>query len=176
MHFLITLRENHLVEDFISRRVLSLSHLDLQTCNVAQEEYLRGSFGSNKHLLNYFNLNHVSCFQGFCLTPFHPDNTAGIVTKRNGFRRRLQEIYLVPVVIDDNGYPPKSSTGTLTVRVCGCESNGSLLTCSAEAIFLPVGLSTGALVAILLCIIILLGENFCFWEHPLVQQLGCLWS
>ncbi|KAM7390137.1 hypothetical protein PAMA_008351 [Pampus argenteus] len=85
-----------------------------------------------------------------------PDNTAGIVTKRSGFRRRLQEIYFLPVVIEDNGYPPKSSTGTLTIRVCGCESDGSLLTCSAEAIFLPVGLSTGALVAILLCIIILL--------------------
>ncbi|KAI4806261.1 hypothetical protein KUCAC02_017094 [Chaenocephalus aceratus] len=84
------------------------------------------------------------------------NNTAGIVTKRGGFRRRLQEIYLLPVVIDDNGYPPKSSTGTLTIRVCGCESDGSLLTCSAEAIFLPVGLSTGALIAILLCIIILL--------------------
>ncbi|KAF3836433.1 hypothetical protein F7725_028991 [Dissostichus mawsoni] len=83
------------------------------------------------------------------------NNTAGIVTKRGGFRRRLQEIYLLPVVIDDNGYPPKSSTGTLTIRVCGCESDGSLLTCSAEAIFLPVGLSTGALIAILLCIIIL---------------------
>ncbi|XP_042255223.1 cadherin-12-like isoform X3 [Thunnus maccoyii] len=84
------------------------------------------------------------------------NNTAGIVTKRSGFRRRLQEIYFLPVVIEDNGYPPKSSTGTLTIRVCGCESDGSLLTCSAEAIFLPVGLSTGALVAILLCIIILL--------------------
>lgn len=88
------------------------------------------------------------------------DNTAGIVTKRSGFRRRLQEIYLLPVVIEDNGYPPKSSTGTLTIRVCGCESDGSLLTCGAEAIFLPVGLSTGALIAILLCIIILLGETF----------------
>uniref|UniRef100_A0A672FHV2 Cadherin-12 n=1 Tax=Salarias fasciatus TaxID=181472 RepID=A0A672FHV2_SALFA len=84
------------------------------------------------------------------------NNTAGIVTKRAGFRRRLQEIYFLPVVIDDNGYPPKSSTGTLTIRVCGCESDGSLLTCSAEAIFLPVGLSTGALIAILLCIVILL--------------------
>uniref|UniRef100_A0A8C2XPC6 Cadherin-12 n=1 Tax=Cyclopterus lumpus TaxID=8103 RepID=A0A8C2XPC6_CYCLU len=92
------------------------------------------------------------------------NNTAGIVTKRNGFRRRLQEIYFLPVVIDDNGYPPKSSTGTLTVRVCGCESNGSLLTCSAEAIFLPVGLSTGALVAILLCIVILLGETCCLLD------------
>lgn len=90
-----------------------------------------------------------------------PDNTAGIVTKRSGFRRRLQEIYYLPVVIEDNGYPLKTSTGTLTIRVCGCESDGSLLTCSAEAIFLPVGLSTGALIAILLCIIILLGEICC---------------
>uniref|UniRef100_A0A3Q3QM33 Cadherin-12 n=1 Tax=Monopterus albus TaxID=43700 RepID=A0A3Q3QM33_MONAL len=78
------------------------------------------------------------------------NNTAGILTKRSGFRRRLQEIYFLPVVIEDNGYPPKSSTGTLTIRVCGCESDGSLLSCSAEAIFLPVGLSTGALIAILL--------------------------
>ncbi|XP_056439789.1 cadherin-12-like [Gadus chalcogrammus] len=84
------------------------------------------------------------------------NNTAGIVTKRSGFRRRAQEIYFLPVVIEDNGYPSKTSTGTLTIRVCGCESDGSLLTCSAEAIFLPVGLSTGALIAILLCIVILL--------------------
>ncbi|KAG7259991.1 hypothetical protein CRUP_038510 [Coryphaenoides rupestris] len=84
------------------------------------------------------------------------NNTAGIVAKRSGFRRRAQEIYFLPVVIEDNGYPSKTSTGTLTIRVCGCESDGSLLTCSAEAIFLPVGLSTGALIAILLCIVILL--------------------
>ncbi|XP_061821087.1 cadherin-12-like [Nerophis lumbriciformis] len=84
------------------------------------------------------------------------NNTAGIVTKRSGFRRRSQEIYRLPVVIEDNGYPSKSSTGTLTIRVCGCAADGALLTCSAEAIFLPVGLSTGALIAILLCIIILL--------------------
>ncbi|XP_077480401.1 cadherin-12-like isoform X2 [Stigmatopora argus] len=84
------------------------------------------------------------------------NNTAGIVTKRGGFRRRSQEIYYLPVVTEDNGYPSKSSTGTLTIRVCGCAADGSLLTCGAEAIFLPVGLSTGALVAILLCIVILL--------------------
>lgn len=74
------------------------------------------------------------------------------------------------MVIEDNGYPPKSSTGTLTIRVCGCETDGALLTCSAEAIFLPVGLSTGALIAILLCIVILLGETCramgsCFSGH-----------
>uniref|UniRef100_A0AAV2L2U4 Cadherin domain-containing protein n=1 Tax=Knipowitschia caucasica TaxID=637954 RepID=A0AAV2L2U4_KNICA len=84
------------------------------------------------------------------------NNTAGIVTKRGGFRRRLQELYVLPVVIEDNGYPPKSSTGTLSIRVCGCGADGSVLSCSAEAVFLPVGLSTGALIAILLCIVILL--------------------
>ncbi|XP_062859012.1 cadherin-12 [Trichomycterus rosablanca] len=84
------------------------------------------------------------------------NNTAGIVTLRSGFRRRAQEIYHLPVIIEDSGYPTQSSTSTLTIRVCGCDSNGFLLTCSAEAIFLPVGLSTGALIAILLCIIILL--------------------
>ncbi|PIN96930.1 hypothetical protein AB205_0117490, partial [Aquarana catesbeiana] len=33
-------------------------------------------------------------------------------------------------------------------------------TCSAEALLLPAGLSTGALIAILLCIIILLRKYF----------------
>ena len=84
------------------------------------------------------------------------------MTWRSGFRRRSQEIYLLPVEIEDRGYPVQVSTSTLTIRVCGCDLDGSLLTCSAEAIFLPVGLSTGALIAILLCIVILLGELITF--------------
>ncbi|XP_062336092.1 cadherin-12-like [Osmerus eperlanus] len=84
------------------------------------------------------------------------NNTAGVVTWRSGFRRRSQEIYFLLVEIEDRGYPVQVSTSTLTIRVCGCDLDGSLLTCSAEAIFLPVGLSTGALIAILLCIVILL--------------------
>ncbi|XP_066578263.1 cadherin-12-like [Amia ocellicauda] len=84
------------------------------------------------------------------------NNTAGILTKRSGFSRRLQEIFFLPVVIEDSGYPVQSSTSTLTIRVCGCDTDGTLLSCNVEAIFLPVGLSTGALIAILLCIIILL--------------------
>ncbi|XP_057215070.1 cadherin-12 [Triplophysa rosa] len=84
------------------------------------------------------------------------NNTAGVVTLRSGFRRRVQEIYHLPVVIEDGGLQTLSSTSTLTIRVCGCDADGSLLTCNAEALFLPVGLSTGALIAILVCIIILL--------------------
>ncbi|XP_070829578.1 cadherin-12-like [Chaetodon trifascialis] len=84
------------------------------------------------------------------------NNTAGIVTRRSGFQRRLQDVYILPVVVEDSGYPAQSSTATLTIRVCSCEAGGSLLTCSAEAIFLPVGLSTGALMAILLCVALLI--------------------
>ncbi|XP_057168379.1 cadherin-10 isoform X3 [Ursus arctos] len=84
------------------------------------------------------------------------DNTARILTRKNGFNRHEISTYLLPVVISDNDYPIQSSTGTLTIRVCACDSQGNMQSCSAEALLLPAGLSTGALVAILLCIIILL--------------------
>ncbi|XP_029931055.1 cadherin-12a isoform X8 [Myripristis murdjan] len=84
------------------------------------------------------------------------NNTAGIVTRRLGFQRRVQDTYVLPVVVEDSGYPAQSSTATLTIRVCSCEPGGFLLSCSAEAVFLPVGLSTGAMMAILLCVVILM--------------------
>ncbi|XP_071402844.1 cadherin-12-like [Centroberyx affinis] len=84
------------------------------------------------------------------------NNTAGIVTRRLGFQRRRQDVYALPVVVEDSGYPAQSSTATLTIRVCSCEPGGFLLSCSAEAVFLPVGLSTGAVMAILLCVVILM--------------------
>ncbi|XP_066481862.1 cadherin-12 isoform X2 [Tiliqua scincoides] len=84
------------------------------------------------------------------------NNTAGIVARRSGYSRRQQELYFLPVVIEDSSYPIQSSTNTMTIRVCRCDSDGTILSCNVEAIFLPVGLSTGALIAILLCIVILL--------------------
>ncbi|NXQ91324.1 CADH9 protein, partial [Nyctibius grandis] len=84
------------------------------------------------------------------------DNTAGIMTRRNGYSRSKMSTYLLPIIIFDNDYPIQSSTGTLTIRVCACDSRGNMQSCSAEALLLPAGLSTGALVAILVCIIILL--------------------
>ncbi|XP_040287913.1 cadherin-10-like isoform X2 [Bufo bufo] len=84
------------------------------------------------------------------------DNTARILTRRNGFKRHELNTYLLPVVISDNDYPIQSSTGTLTIRVCTCDNQGNMQSCSAEALLLPAGLSTGALIAILLCIVILL--------------------
>ncbi|XP_054458095.1 cadherin-12-like [Anoplopoma fimbria] len=84
------------------------------------------------------------------------NNTAGIVSRRTSFQQRLQDVYVLPVVVEDSGYPAQSSTATLIIRVCACAGGGSLLSCSAEAIFLPVGLSTGALMAILLCVALLI--------------------
>uniref|UniRef100_A0AAR2IPF3 Cadherin-6 n=1 Tax=Pygocentrus nattereri TaxID=42514 RepID=A0AAR2IPF3_PYGNA len=84
------------------------------------------------------------------------DNTAKILTRRSGFNRQEVSAYYLPVVISDNDYPIQSSTSTLTIRVCSCDSTGSMRSCSVDALLLSAGLSTGALVAILLCIVILL--------------------
>ncbi|XP_071390598.1 cadherin-6-like [Centroberyx affinis] len=84
------------------------------------------------------------------------DNTAGILTRRASYSRLHQSVYLVPVVITDGDYPMQSSTGTLTVRVCTCDRDGNMELCNAEALTSSAGLSTGALIAILLCAIILL--------------------
>lgn len=64
--------------------------------------------------------------------------------------------HLVAVVISDGHIPMQSSTGTLTIRVCTCDRDGNMEMCNAEALSSSSGLSTGALVAILLCILILL--------------------
>ena len=89
-----------------------------------------------------------------------PDNSLSILAKHNGFNRQKQEVYLVPIVISDSGNPPLSSTSTLTIRVCGCSSDGVVQSCNVEAYVLPIGLSMGALIAILACIILLLGMYF----------------
>ncbi|XP_026061756.1 cadherin-6-like [Carassius auratus] len=84
------------------------------------------------------------------------DNTAGIFTQRKGFGRMHKSTHLVAVVIQDGHFPRQSSTGTLTIRVCTCDRDGNMEMCNAEALSSGTGLSTGALVAILLCILILL--------------------
>ncbi|XP_077365125.1 cadherin-6-like isoform X2 [Festucalex cinctus] len=84
------------------------------------------------------------------------DNTAWILTRRNGYSSLLKSVHHVPVVISDSGDPARSSTSTLTVRVCTCDREGNMKLCNAEALTARAGLSTGALVAILLCVMILL--------------------
>lgn len=87
-----------------------------------------------------------------------PDNTAWILTRRNGYNSLQKSIYHVPVVISDGEFPMQSSTNTLTIRVCTCDREGNMKLCNPEALTARAGLSTGALVAILLCVIILLSK------------------
>uniref|UniRef100_A0A665WZX4 Cadherin-10 n=1 Tax=Echeneis naucrates TaxID=173247 RepID=A0A665WZX4_ECHNA len=84
------------------------------------------------------------------------DNTAWILTRRNSYNSLQRSVYHVPVVITDGDTPMQSSTNTLTIKVCTCDREGKMKLCNAEALTARAGLSTGALVAILLCVIILL--------------------
>ncbi|XP_036390689.1 cadherin-8-like isoform X1 [Megalops cyprinoides] len=84
------------------------------------------------------------------------DNSISVLAKHDMFRRQRQEMYFLPIVVRDNGNPPLSSTNTLTIRVCGCSKDGIVQSCNVEAYILPIGLSMGALIAILACIILLL--------------------
>ncbi|KAF0021406.1 hypothetical protein F2P81_026341 [Scophthalmus maximus] len=90
------------------------------------------------------------------IAPFPTDSTASIYVLRKGFSRLTQDVYYLPIEINDNGFPALSSTNTLTIRVCSCDSKDTILSCNVEPYVLPAGLSTGALIAILACIVILL--------------------
>ncbi|XP_039419572.1 cadherin-22 [Corvus cornix cornix] len=83
------------------------------------------------------------------------DNTAAVHTQRVGFNRQEQDVYLLPILVVDSGPPALSSTGTLTIRVCGCDSNGAIQSCNSTAYVVSATLSPGALIALLVCVLIL---------------------
>lgn len=63
-------------------------------------------------------------------------------------------IYEVPIMITDSGNLPMSNTSYLKVKVCQCDHHGD---CVDMERIIAAGLGTGAIIAILMCIIILLG-------------------
>ncbi|OCT74584.1 cadherin-7 [Xenopus laevis] len=103
----------------------------------------------------YFTLPSDASNVNFTLQD-NKDNTASVITRRGGFRRQRQSVFYLPIVIVDSGSPSLSSTNTLTIRVCDCDADGLAQSCNAEAYTLPAGLSTGALIAILACVLTLL--------------------
>uniref|UniRef100_A0A8C9ZVU7 Cadherin-4 n=1 Tax=Sander lucioperca TaxID=283035 RepID=A0A8C9ZVU7_SANLU len=64
-------------------------------------------------------------------------------------------VYEIPIIVSDSGNPPLSNRSVIRVKVCPCDSNGD---CSATGAVAAAGLGTGAIIAILICIIILLSE------------------
>ena len=65
-------------------------------------------------------------------------------------------IYEVPIIITDSGNLPMANTSYLRVKVCQCDLHGD---CVDMERIMAAGLGTGAIIAILICIIILLGTS-----------------
>ncbi|TTT62945.1 Cadherin-22 [Bagarius yarrelli] len=84
------------------------------------------------------------------------DNTAGIRTQRSGFNRHEQTVFLLPILVVDSGPPALSTTGTLTIRVCGCDAHGIIQSCNATAFSMGTAISPGALIALLICMLIII--------------------
>ncbi|KAG7259070.1 hypothetical protein CRUP_005790 [Coryphaenoides rupestris] len=62
-------------------------------------------------------------------------------------------LYTVPIIITDSGNMPMSNTSYLRVKVCQCDHHGD---CVDMERIIAAGLGTGAIIAILICIIVML--------------------
>lgn len=108
-----------------------------------------------------------------CYALLFTDNTASVLTMRGGFQRHDQTMYRLPVLIMDGGSPALSSTNTLSIRVCDCDPDGAPQSCGSEASMLSAGLSTGSLIAILACILTLLGMRQPLYQKTSVPHQAC---
>lgn len=79
-------------------------------------------------------------------------------------------VYDVPIIVTDSGNPPLSNTSVIKVKVCPCDENGDCTTVGAVA---AAGLGTGAIVAILICIVILLSECWRVFRIQRVTPSSC---
>ncbi|XP_073487377.1 cadherin-19-like isoform X2 [Aquarana catesbeiana] len=82
------------------------------------------------------------------------DNTATILTLRDGYSLQENPIYYLTVIISDNGIPSLSSTTTLTIQVCDCGTNNDKESCRKN--FFWIFLNSGAFIAISVFSIVLL--------------------
>ncbi|CAM4506538.1 cadherin-19-like isoform X1 [Lepidochelys kempii] len=104
----------------------------------------------------YFDLAREATNNSNFTVRDNQDNTAGILTAKNGFSRQEQFAFFLPVLIVDNGTPSLTSTNTLTVSVCDCDTEASAESCRFGAFMFSMGLSIETLVAVSACILIIL--------------------
>lgn len=64
-------------------------------------------------------------------------------------------VYEIPITVSDSGNPQLSNRSLIRIKVCPCDDNGD---CSATGAVAAAGLGTGAIIAILICIIVLLSK------------------
>uniref|UniRef100_A0A8C5EPU5 Cadherin-7-like n=1 Tax=Gouania willdenowi TaxID=441366 RepID=A0A8C5EPU5_GOUWI len=84
------------------------------------------------------------------------DNTASILTLRGGFLQQVHPLHFLPVVISDGGSPSLSSTNTLTITVCNCDTHGNQQHCSQGMSMQLPGIFSTLISIPLTCIITLL--------------------
>lgn len=85
------------------------------------------------------------------------DNTSNIVLKHGGFSLEDSRDYVIEIGISDGGRPPMSSITSLPIKVCRCDNKRIHTQCKAAQ--LKMGVSVHALIVILVCILIILGES-----------------
>uniref|UniRef100_G3T1F0 Cadherin domain-containing protein n=1 Tax=Loxodonta africana TaxID=9785 RepID=G3T1F0_LOXAF len=108
----------------------------------------------------YFNLSVEDTMNSSFAIIDNQDNTAVILTNRNGFSLQEEPVFYMSILIADNGIPPLTSTNTLTIHVCDCDDYGSTQTCGNKKRMLPMGFRTEVVIAILICIMIIFGFIF----------------
>lgn len=95
----------------------------------------------------------VSCCPSLFVPSSPPPGDYAQVSLKIGYLE--SGIYKIPIIITDSGNLPMSNTSYLRVKVCQCDINGD---CTDQQHIMAAGLGTGAIIAILLCIIILLSK------------------
>lgn len=98
---------------------------------------------------------------------FIVDNTARIVLKQGGFSTEHTVEHALEIEITDGGTPEQKSITVLPIKVCTCQSGRRIEYCKAYA---QTGVSVSALLAILLCIVTILGTFTC------ISYLNCFYS
>ncbi len=92
------------------------------------------------------------------LLTFVVDNTASIKLKQGGFSTEHTGEHVLEIEITDGGTPEQKSINLLQIKVCTCQTERRVEYCKAYA---RSGMSVSALLAILLCIITILGTFTC---------------
>ncbi|KAH0617840.1 hypothetical protein JD844_016478 [Phrynosoma platyrhinos] len=107
------------------------------------------------HHFFFYLTEEATNISGFAVKD-NQNNTASIVTTRNGFHHRDQLLFPLSILVADNGTPRLTSTSTLTVTVCDCDEEVNFQSCRYGAILFSMGISVQALVAVVACILIIL--------------------
>ncbi|KAJ8400445.1 hypothetical protein AAFF_G00395690 [Aldrovandia affinis] len=84
----------------------------------------------------------------------HGSKAANITVVQGGFDLEDRQEYQMEIVLKDGGSPSLSSTTTITIRVCSCGRDRKHYYCKPA--YVQAGVSTSALIAILLCILTIL--------------------